>query len=520
MRKSTIGLLAGVMLFAFAGLLYLQVNYIYNIVKTQDEQFREAVKRSLFQVAHNLELDEASRILRGQILTIGKKLAVKNKPAVDRIIKTRQQFLFKGSEKWTEKIDFNINIGEDITIQMNNIRGSGKSSLNSQSRVIQESLYERYYNGESLLNEVIRQMMHADKIPIEERIEVRQLETYVESELANNNLALPFQYAVVDNDRNVIYKSIGFGADNAKEIFSQILFPNDPPSKLYTLQVFFPTKKKFVLSSIKFIFPSVVFSALLLIIFTITLYVIMRQKRFSEMKKDFISNMTHELKTPVTSISIAGQMLSDENLIATLEQSGSLRNSASFNKITRTITDETKRLLFLIDKVLQMSLMEDGRSILKIKTLDANDLLLKIAQIFDIQVEKCGGTLKLELEAVDSTVYVDEMHFTNVLFNLMENAVKYRRPDVPLQLVARTENVNDKLLISIRDNGNGIKKENLKKIFDRFYRVHTGNLHDVKGFGLGLAYVKKIVEELNGTIKVESEWNAGTKFIISLPYVQ
>ena len=165
--------------------------------------------------------------------------------------------------------------------------------MNSQSRVIQESLYERYYNGESLLNEVIRQMMHADKIPIEERIEVRQLETYVESELANNNLALPFQYAVVDNDRNVIYKSIGFGADNAKEIFSQILFPNDPPSKLYTLQVFFPTKKKFVLSSIKFIFPSVVFSALLLIIFTITLYVIMRQKRFSEMKKDFISNMTH-----------------------------------------------------------------------------------------------------------------------------------------------------------------------------------------------------------------------------------
>jgi signal transduction histidine kinase len=196
-----------------------------------------------------------------------------------------------------------------------------------------------------------------------------------------------------------------------------------------------------------------------------------------------------------------------------------LRNSASFNKITRTITDETKRLLFLIDKVLQMSLMEDGRSILKIKKVDANDLLLKVAQIFDIQVEKCGGSLKLELEAVESTVYVDEMHFTNVLFNLMENAVKYRNPDVPLHLVARTENADDKIRISIRDNGSGIKKENLKKIFDRFYRVHTGNVHDVKGFGLGLAYVKKIVEELGGAIKVESEWNVGTKFTISLQYV-
>ena len=515
MRKSTIGLLAGVMLFAFTGLLYLQVNYVRNIVKNQDEQFREAVKRSLFQVAHNLELDEASRILRGQILTIGKNLAAQNNPSVDRIIKNRRQFIFKGSEKK----DFDISIGEDITIQLNNVRGSGKSSLNSQSQIIQESLYERYYNGESLLNEVIRQMMQADKKPIEERIELKQLEIYIESELVNNHLALPFQYAVVDNNRNMIYKTGGFGTGNTKEVFSQILFPNDPPSKLYTLQVFFPTKKKFVLSSIKFIIPSIVFSALLLLIFTITLYVIMRQKRFSEMKKDFISNMTHELKTPVTSISIAGQMLSDENLIATLEQSGSLRNSASFNKITRTITDETKRLLFLIDKVLQISLMEDGRLILKIKEIDANDLLLKIARIFDIQVEKCRGSLKLELEAVEATVYVDEMHFTNVLFNLMENAVKYRRPDTPLQLVARTENVNDKILITIRDNGSGIKKENLKKIFDRFYRVHTGNLHDVKGFGLGLAYVKKIVDELNGTIKVESEWNIGTKFIISLPYV-
>jgi signal transduction histidine kinase len=167
-----------------------------------------------------------------------------------------------------------------------------------------------------------------------------------------------------------------------------------------------------------------------------------------------------------------------------------------------------------------MSLMEDGRSILKIKELDANELLIKVSQIFDIQVNKCGGTLELELEAMESTIYIDEMHFTNVLFNLMENAVKYRRPDVPLQLIARTENIDDKICISIRDNGIGIKKDNLQKIFDRFYRVSTGNIHNVKGFGLGLAYVKKIVEELNATIKVESERNVGTKFTISIPYIQ
>ena len=521
MRKSAIRLLVIVMIFAFVGLLYLQVNYIREIVTTQNEQFGEAVKRSLFQVSHSLELDEASQLLKDQILRFGKKTGSKSNSPIDNInifVKEQRQLILKGSEKWVTQPDFNME--EDISIRLSTTRGAGKSSLNSQLQSIQESQYERYYNSESLLSEVIRQLMKADERPIGERIEFRQLKTHIETALANNNIALPFQYAIIDNNRNVVYKSSDFEILDPKQVFSQILFPNDPASKLHTLQVIFPVKNQTVLSSIKFIVPSIVFSALLLVVFTVTLYIILKQKRLSEMKRDFVSNMTHELKTPVSSIFIAGQMLSDENLMATLEQSGSLTQSVSFNRITRTITDETKRLQFLIDKVLQMSLMEDGHSILKIKKVDANDLMLKVAQIFDIQIEKCGGSLKLELEAAEPMIYVDEMHFTNVLFNLMENAVKYRRTDIPLQLVARTENAGDKIYISIRDNGAGIKKDNLKKIFDRFYRVHTGNVHNVKGFGLGLAYVKKIVEELNGTIKAESELNVGTKFIISLPYIQ
>jgi len=517
MRKSMIGLLVGVMIFAFAGLLYLQINYIREIVTSQDRQFEEAVKRSLSDVSHNLELNETSQFLREQALRFGK--GNKNNSSIENILaKGQSQLTLQGSGGWVNHVD--MNIGGNINIHIHNIRGAGKSSLNSQSQSIQETLYERYTYSENLLNEVIRQIMKAEDKPIEERIEFKQLKTYIEASLANNNIALPFHYAVIDNNRNAVYKSQDFEAPEPKKVFSQILFPNDTPSKLYTLQVVFPVKDQFELSSIKFIVPSILFSILLLAVFTGTLYIILRQKHLSEMKKDFVSNMTHELKTPVSSISIAGQMLSDRSMIAALERAGSLSNSASFNKITKTIADETKRMEFLIDKVLQMSLMDDGHSIMKIKELDANDLLLKVAQIFDIQVGKCGGTLELELEAMDSTIYVDEMHFTNVLFNLMENAVKYRRTDVPLKLIARTENVNDRICISIQDNGLGIKKENLKKVFERFYRVHTGNIHDVKGFGLGLAYVKKIVEELNGTIKVDSELNIGTKFTISIPYVQ
>ena len=517
MRKSTIWLLVGVMVFAFVGLLYLQVNYTREIVKTQDEQFGESVKRSLQQVSHNLELLEAAQIFNEQILKFRKKQLNKNISSISILTKKQQQVL-RDSEKWMAQLDTTIE--ENINIQLSTIRGTGKSSLNSQSQSIQETLYERFFYSENLTSEVTRLLMKTDEKPIEERIEFKQLKAYIEKELANSNIALPFQFAVVDSKRTIVYQSADFEVVNPNKIFSQILFPGDPAAKTYMLQVVFPTKNKFLLSSISFIVPSIIFSVLLLVVFTATLYIILRQKHLSEMKKDFVNNMTHELKTPVSSISIAGQMLSDENMMTTLEQSGPLTKSASFNRITRTIKDETKRLQFLIDKVLQMSLMEDGRSILKIKEMDANDVLFKVAHIFDIQVEKCGGSLKLQIEALESTVYVDEMHFTNVLFNLMENAVKYRKPEVPLQLIARTENVNDKICISIRDNGTGIKKENLKKIFDRFYRVNTGNVHNVKGFGLGLAYVKKIVEELNGTIKVESEINVGTKFTISIPYVQ
>lgn len=520
MRKSTIWLVAGVMIFAFVGLLYLQVNYIQIIMKTQTDQFNDAVKRSLYQVSHDLELDATEKFLDEQLLAYDRKLSKRNRQLSGVIASEQRRLSISGSGSIISgRVELNIleNAGKPLSSS-----SFGKSDLESTSQKLSDALLDRYFYEQNIVYEVIRAKMKGSNLPIEERIDFRKLESYIQTELSNNNLALPFQYAVLDSKRNFVYKTNGFPKEYAGSgVFSQVLFPKDPSFRLYSLQVLFPTQKKYLLNSVGFIVPSVGFTVVLLIIFIVTLYIVLRQKRLSEMKKDFISNMTHELKTPVTSISIAAQMLSDENMIKTLEEGGSLKTSGAFNRITRTITDETKRLQFLIDKVLQMSLMEDRRSLLKLKEMDANDLLLNIAQIFDLQVEKCNGKLELELEALDSSIMVDNMHFTNVLFNLMENAVKYRRPDVPLELIARTENVeDDKIQITIQDNGIGIKKENLKRVFDRFYRVSTGNVHNVKGFGLGLAYVKKIVEEHNATIKVESELNSGTKFIITMPYVK
>ena len=167
-----------------------------------------------------------------------------------------------------------------------------------------------------------------------------------------------------------------------------------------------------------------------------------------------------------------------------------------------------------------MSMFDKHDAIFKKKDLDINEMMENVAHTFTLRVEHTGGKIMTDVGAVDSTICVDETHFSNVIFNLLDNAIKYKKPDKPVNLTLSTWNDGDKVCMSVKDDGMGIKKENLKKIFEKFYRVHTGNVHDVKGFGLGLAYVKNIVELHKGEIKVESEYGKGTKFTISLPFIK
>jgi two-component system phosphate regulon sensor histidine kinase PhoR len=274
------------------------------------------------------------------------------------------------------------------------------------------------------------------------------------------------------------------------------------------IRVFFPTLDDYIDKSVNFMLPSLIFIAILMITFAFTLFVITRQRKITEMKNDFVNNMTHEFKTPISTISLAAQMLNDQAVA---------KSPQMFKHISGVINDETKRLRFQVEKVLQMSMFERQSNTMKLKEMDVDELINSVINTFKLKVENIGGTIDAQFETEDPFGMVDEMHFTNVIFNLMDNAVKYKRADVPLHLEVRTWNEPGKLMVSIADNGIGIKRDDLKKIFDRFYRVHTGNRHDVKGFGLGLAYVKKVIVNHKGTIKAESELGNGTKFIISLP---
>ena len=257
--------------------------------------------------------------------------------------------------------------------------------------------------------------------------------------------------------------------------------------------------------------PAIVFTFILLVTFIFTIVVVFRQKRYTEIKNDFINNMTHELKTPIASISLAAQMLNDKSLT---------KSESMTNHLGGVIQEETKRLRFLVEKVLQMSMFDRKKTVFKKKELDLNEMVESIAHSFSLRVEHTGGRIYTDIGAVDSTIYVDEVHFQNAIFNLMDNAVKYGKPDQPLDIYMSTWNDDQHLYLSIRDTGLGIKKENLKKVFEKFYRVHTGNVHDVKGFGLGLAYVKQIVELHDGEIAVDSEYRKGTKFTIKLPVIK
>lgn len=515
MRKSTIWLLAVVMAFAFAGLLFLQVKYVSIILKKSSEQFNETVKRSMHQVSKNLELDETRKYLEEDLSRdeANNYLYQSEQNSLsDEVVSEKYKMQFTNSDGTVEQIELRSDIRTRKLEPLSSLSSNkSTSSIVSTSKDLQQILKRRYYYQSGLINELILNILHTANLkPIEERIDFKKLNNYLKAEFINNGLNLPFDFAVINKDGKVVYQTKEIPP--VSDVITQVLFPGDPPSKQNYLKVYFPTKSDYISSSVSFIVPSIIFSVILLVTFIFTIYIVFRQKKLSEMKNDFINNMTHELKTPVSTISLAAQMLKDSDIT---------KSPDVFKHISGVINDETKRLGFLVEKVLQMSLFERQKAAFKLKEVDANDLLASVANTFALKVEKYDGTIDVDLQAEDSNIYVDEMHITNVLFNLLDNAVKYRRLEVPLTLMCRTWNENGKLLISIEDNGIGIKKEYLKKVFDRFFRVPTGNVHDVKGFGLGLAYVRKIVEDHKGSIRAENgPGNVGTKFIITLPLIK
>ena len=516
MKKSTIWIIAVIMGFSFLALLFLQFSYIEEMVKMKKEQFDESVYRSLYQASHNMELNETKRYLEKDVRETERRAFQQDSVMVDGIggtIKHSHQFAV-AADDGTVYSSFQVKAFQlkPASIPKAMILRKDKNSLVDAAKSMQEIVRNRYVYQKALLDEVVYNILYtASDKPLKERINFRMLDQEIRDELINNGISIPYHLIVSTTDGREVYRCPDYTDQGEQYAYTQLLFRNDPQSKMGVIRIHFPDMSSYIFSSVRFMIPSIIFTLVLLITFLFTIVVIFRQKRYSEIKNDFINNMTHELKTPIASISLAAQMMNDDSVPKTEQMTKHLGS---------VIGDESKRLRFLVEKVLQMSMFDKKSVSFKQKELDLNEMVEQIAQTFTLRVEHTGGKIYTQIEAVDSAIYVDEVHFQNAITNLMDNAVKYRKPDEPLDIYIRTWNEHNRLCLSIRDTGQGIKKENLRKIFDKFYRVHTGNKHDVKGFGLGLAYVKKIIDLHQGTIKAESEIGKGTKFIISLPVLE
>lgn len=345
--------------------------------------------------------------------------------------------------------------------------------------------------------------------PLQKRINTKRVQQLIQQELGGRDIHSPFNMEIRDHFKLIYQTSDPKTLLEPEKLtrYTTDLFKGDIGESRGRLSIYFPNKKNIIAKNISYLMlPTIALFALLVGCFAYTLSIIFRQKKISEMKTDFINNMTHEFKTPVATIMIASESLRDPEISA---------DDKRVNKLANIIYDENVRLGNHIERVLNIAKLE--KEDLKIEKTDVflNNIVEDVLDSMHLQINKANGKMTKELFAKDDLVIGDELHLSNVMFNLVDNAIKYS-PNSP-EISVKTYNSNNKIIISVADKGMGMTKDQAEKIFDQFYRIPTGNLHNVKGFGLGLSYVNDIVKRFDGKITVRSEKDKGTTFEVVLP---
>ncbi|MGV3458944.1 MAG: sensor histidine kinase [Flavobacterium sp.] len=371
-----------------------------------------------------------------------------------------------------------------------------KTAASREKERIQRYEFERYLDEYRLM------------LPIEKRISEEKLRTILKNELEQNGVYTPFEFAIYNNGLATKIKSDSFKYDEAIT-YDQPIFANNDKVARYRLLVSFPKKQSFLFSSIVPITSlSIVFTLIIIIAYLSAINQLIKQKQISEIKTDFINNMTHEFKTPIATINLALDSIRNPKIFEDKEK---------VQRYLQMIRDENKRMHAQVENVLQISKLDKKELDIPKEPADIHGIIEDAVEHVRLIIEASGGTLTRTFEARRTTTLLNETHFTNVLVNILDNAIKYS-PDEPV-IDIHTENVKDFVLIKIKDHGMGMSKVTLKRIFEKFYREHTGDLHNVKGHGLGLAYVKRIIDDHNCNIYVESEKGKGSTFIIKMPLI-
>jgi len=508
MRKRVIWIIITALISAYGLLSWVQYEYYGRVLSLRKETMRSQMKDAMSSVAQELQVRELIRYLNHGLQRENDRFVDSEflpTSVADFDIWTRTKLDTLAVEKTIESNPIYTKIPQTGDACRFDYRPSDWlihayfANLHSLDRHILKFVYDSYTR---------------DSIP--QMVNIRLLKSLIREKLDSKNLCGPYQMSLYDSEGNLLYEYRPPMADPGKSwedknTITQYLFVptdgsnEDRPYMKLSMDIA-PTKAEVM----RLAFPSLVSTVIVLILGFSALGVLLKHMSFASQRTSFINNMTHELKTPVSTI-----LLSTRSLGQNLSESGGA--NPKVQAALSIIGLETQRMKFLIDKVLQFSLLDGQSGKFPLEQLDVNELLLPVAEIYTFHAQQRGGDLLLDLDAINTWVRGNSIHLSNVFFNLLDNAVKYSKPGQPLQLAIRTKDEEGMICIIVEDNGIGMEKKELKRVFDRFYRVSSGNKYEVRGFGLGLAYVTSVIRQCGGTITAESTLGVGTKMIIRLP---
>lgn len=561
MSKRGLRIIITLMVLSVVGLIAFQGYWIIRTIKLSEERFQQDVLTAMDKVAGRMEryevLDMAYDNFRTSFSWMGPQLGKQGDtieliegtfkrlrlPAgADTIILPStpgfQVYTFD-EEDTIDKQSYSFYLGEEGKAELQELKAH-KLQLKAEMEALQNELvithsmedslvvfrekvmedFEKVVRKTEIFNEVLVELMQVPP-PLHERIDEASLEVLLVEELLNMGIDTDFRFAVDGPDSPLMV----FSSEEktllhappppqlesfARSPYRVRLFPNDIISDSYYLSVVFPDKSSYIFRKIwGTLLAGLLLVGIIVFCFAYTIRTLLQQKKLSEMKNDFINNMTHEFKTPISTVALATEALRDPEI----------SNHNDFrDRYLKVIAEENERLAKQVEKVLQIARLEKQDLKLNLDAVSVHEVIDKALENIQLQVNARGGVLEKNLDAGVDTVLADRLHLSNIIYNLLDNANKYS-PESP-SISIRTKSAGDGVVINIIDKGIGISRDALNKIFDKFYRVPTGNLHDVKGFGLGLAYVKSIVEAHGGYVRVQSEPRKGSNFEVFIPYAK
>jgi two-component system phosphate regulon sensor histidine kinase PhoR len=489
MNEKYIRLLIAISSAAVLGLIAIQVYWVRNSFTLKEQQFSINVNKALDEVVRLIEEKEMMDINLNKIEHPGMAISSENDHTIvidhgDGGISIRPL----GESEHFQDSSFQAQLNE---------QGVDHSQILEQSGLLDDIM------GGMLDLEIYRN--------IAERIDTAFIDSLVHEELEKKGIKARLVFGVFNKYGKAevlpIYAK-EFEQQFLTESYKALLFPNDPLQEINYLRVYFPQQKNYLIGQMwSMLAVSGMLLLVIMFLFSYSIGTIYKQKKLSDIKNDFINNMTHELKTPIATISLACEALNDPDM---------MKSEKGMSTYVNMIGEENKRLGLLVEKVLRTAIFEQGEMQLQVNRINLHEVIENVIRNISIQVTGKKGKIITHLEATNPVIYGDHLHLSNVIYNLIDNAIKYCSESPIVEITTRDETSG--IAISFRDNGIGISRENLSRIFDKLYRIPTGNVHNVKGFGLGLSYVKGVVEKHGGRVEVESELKKGSTFTIHLQH--